>query len=298
LSEERAATDTDKLAMVKERLKAAGITVGSEQRNADDHGTILRLSSLDAVVDVFDAGICDVKGPDKGEVIPALGDLVGGRRRGSSLGAGSSTSVRKRPGLEDSVAAADRLFEKDGVVEVDLATAEQLVSEPSIEPLGRDGPYQSGAAYASSVLQSVRRLPDQITVRVALNTESFDERTNAEAELAFRDYCRFRAEDAWRQAATVRRTGIRQLPRALAVSAAAAAVAAACGSVGANLDGKTAAALLYVVAGIGAIASWVIIWLPIEQWLFDWRPSAHVAAVFDLLSRARLEFIQRAAGDR
>ena len=205
--------------------------------------------------------------------------------------------THRLPGPEDRVAAADRLLEQHGVVEVDLPTAEQLVSEPPIEPLGRCGPYQSGAACACSVLQSVRRLPGQVTVRVVINKESFDEGTNAEAETAFRDYCRFRAEDAWRQAATVRQTGTRQLPRALVIAAAAAAVAAACGSLGANLDSKTAAALLYVIAGIGAIAAWVIVWMPIEELLFDWRPPAHVAAVFDLLSRARLEFIQRRTPD-
>ena len=39
------------------------------------------------------------------------------------------------------------------------------------------------------MLQSVRRLPDQTTVRVVLNEESFNEATNAKAEVAFRDYC-------------------------------------------------------------------------------------------------------------
>ena len=33
------------------------------------------------------------------------------------------------PGLEDSIAAADCMLEQDGVVEVDLPTAVQLVSE-------------------------------------------------------------------------------------------------------------------------------------------------------------------------
>jgi hypothetical protein len=118
------------------------------------------------------------------------------------------------------------------------------------------------------------------------------------AEAAFRDYCRFRAEDAWRQAATVRRTGIRQLPRALIMAAVAAAVAAACSYLGASLDGKAAAALPYVIAGIGVIAAWVIVWMPIEEPLFDWRPPAHVVAVFGPLSRARLEFIRQRTPDR
>ncbi len=52
--------------------------------------------------------------------------------------------THRLPGLKDTIAAADRLLEQDGVIEVDLPTAEQLVSEPPIQPLGRCGPYQIG----------------------------------------------------------------------------------------------------------------------------------------------------------
>jgi len=207
-------------------------------------------------------------------------------------------AAMRLPGPEDSVAAAERLLEQDGVVEVELPTAEQLVSEPPVEPLGRSGPYQSGMAYVSSVLESVRRLPDQVTVRVVLNGESFDERTNAEAETAFRDCCRFRAEDAWRQAATVKRTGLRQRRPALIAAAVVGAVAVACGYLSESVGAKAAEVLLYAIAGVGLIAAWIIVWVPIEELLFGWRPPAHVAAVFDLLSRARLEFIQRHTPDR
>ena len=64
------------------------------------------------------------------------------------------------------------------------------------------------------------------------------------------------------------------------MAAVAAAVAAACSYLGASLDGKAAAALPYVIAGIGVIAAWVIVWMPIEELLFDWRLAAYVVAVF------------------
>ena len=79
-----------------------------------------------------------------------------------------------------------------------------------------------------------------------MNEEQFDEGTNAEAEQAFRDYCRFHAEDASRQATTVRQTGIRQMPRALVIAAAAAPLAAAA-SIGERVSGVVAKALLYVI---------------------------------------------------
>ena len=127
------------------------------------------------------------------------------------------------------------------------------MSEPSIEPLGRRGPDQSGVAYVSSVLESARRLPDEVTVRVVVRDESFDESAEAKAVTAFRDYCRFRAEDAWLQAMTVRRTGARQMPRAFIVAALAAALGAACGSIGQSVTGEVPKASLHVVAGIGGL---------------------------------------------
>ena len=41
------------------------------------------------------------------------------------------------------------------------------------------------------------------------------------------------------------------------------------------------------------IAAWTIGWAPIEQAMFDWRAPAHTAAAYDLLSRARLEVVER-----
>ena len=201
-------------------------------------------------------------------------------------------------GVDDSLELADRRLERDGVIEVELSSVHELLSEPQIEPLGRSGPYESGVAYVSSVLESLRRLPERVTVRVVVDGDSLDEREQADAEAAFRDYCRFRAEDSWRQAMIVRRTGARQLPRALVIAAFAAALAAACGSLVQNVNGVVFKAILYVIAGIGAIAAWVITWLPIEELFFDWRPQAHAAAVFDLLRHSRLEFQRQAGRDR
>lgn len=200
--------------------------------------------------------------------------------------------------IADRLELVERRLERDGVIEVEVASVHDLVSEPPIEPLGRWGPYESGVAYISSVLESLRRLPEQVTVRVMVDDNSFDERENADAEAAFRDYCRFRAEDSWREAVIVRRTGVTQMPRAIVIAAIAAALGAACASVGQNVSAVVVQAILYVVAGIGAIAAWVITWMPIEELFFDWRPQAHVAAVFDLLRRSRVEFERQPARDR
>jgi len=191
--------------------------------------------------------------------------------------------------VEDRLAAVTQQLERDGVVEVDVPTVDRLVSQPSIEPPGRSGPYQSGVDYVCSVLESVKRPPRELTVRVVVTDGALDPGASAAAETALRDYCRFRLEDAYRSAASIRQTGVRQLPRALLFAVVAAAIATACAYLGESVNGIAAKALLYVISGIGAISSWVITWHPIEELLFAWRPQAHLAGSFELLCRARLQ---------
>jgi hypothetical protein len=58
-------------------------------------------------------------------------------------------------------------------------------------------------------------------------------------------------------------------------------------------DSKLLMVLLYAVAFIAVIAAWTIGWTPIEQALFDWRASGHTATVYELLSCASFEVVER-----
>lgn len=199
------------------------------------------------------------------------------------------------PSVEEPLAAAHRLLEQHGVLELELERAVELVAEPGVEPLGRAGPYESGAARLAGVLESARHLPESLTVRARLPAHSDDAPGDAAIEAGFRDYCRFRAEEAWREAQTVRRTGRRQLPRALAFACLPAAMAAIFDYLSTTVGGAGAQTVFLALAGIGLISVWVVIWMPVEELLFDWRPAARSAAVYDLLARARLEVV-RASG--
>lgn len=111
--------------------------------------------------------------------------------------------------------------------------------------------------------------------------------------LGFHDYCQVQANAAWREAMTLRQGGIRELPRALLLSLAAAAIGVVAGYLAQNTDATLPMVILYAVAFIAVIAAWTIGWAPIEQALFDWRAPAHTAAVYELLSQARFEVVER-----
>lgn len=204
--------------------------------------------------------------------------------------------------VEERLAAAHRRLEKHGVLELELERAVELVAEPGVEPLGRAGPYESGAARLAGMLESARRLPDALTVRALLPAHSDDAPgdppDDAAIEAGFRDYCRFRAEAAWREAQTVRQTGRRQLPRALAFACLPGGVAALFDYLSTTVGGAGAQTVFLALAGIGLISVWVVIWMPVEELLFDWRPAARTAAVYDLLAGARLELVRRGRGRR
>jgi hypothetical protein len=142
------------------------------------------------------------------------------------------------------------------------------------------------------VLDSALRLPATLVVRV---TPSGPGGCAPEVD-AFHDHCQTQANDAWREAMTLRQGGIRELPRALTLSVAAALVGVASGYFAQSTEDTLLMVLLYALALVAVIAAWTIGWIPIEQSLFDWRAPAHTAAVYELLSRARVEVVGRPSG--
>jgi len=188
----------------------------------------------------------------------------------------------KRPELARALEAAHEQLEHDGSIEIELQSLDRLLGD-------RDG-VESGADYLAGVLESARRLPAGLVVRVVLPLRP---RTAEEGVAAFRKHCRARAEVSWREAMAVRRTGLRQLTPSMLAAFVAGAVAAGASALAESAGSSLVVPLLYAVAGLCLISAWVILWMPVEEVLFDWRPKAHVAEGYDLLARASVEIVER-----
>jgi len=179
-------------------------------------------------------------------------------------------------------------LEAENIIKLELRSADGL-----LQP---DGRPESGAETLATILVSAPRLPQRLTVRLVLPAGAVG---IEHVEATFRQHCLAQAECAWRRATTIRRAGRRQLLPAFAVGAVAAAIAVLAGTVAENAGSHhLVAAVLYVIAGIGVIAAWVIAWLPIEELLFDWRPDGRVAHAYELLAGAQLETSPRPARHR
>ena len=165
-----------------------------------------------------------------------------------------------------------------------------LSREASDDLLGGHNDPSAAATTVVGVLDSSLRLPATLTLRVSMPAGVTLSKSETDA---FSDYCRRQADVAWIEAATLRSGGVRALPRALVSSLMTAVLGVVCGYLAQGTDYSLLMVLLYAVGFMAVIAAWTIGWVPIEQAMFDWRAPAHTAEAYDLLSRARLEAVER-----
>jgi hypothetical protein len=177
--------------------------------------------------------------------------------------------------------AAHQQLKRDRAIDIELSSLGQL--------LDGGGSNESGLDTVVGILDSALRLPATLVVRITVPGGGDHEPDIG----AFRDRCHVQATDSWREAMILRQGGIRELPRALLLALTAAALGVVSGYFAQGSNSTLLMVLLYAVAFIAVIAAWTIGWIPIEQAMFDWRAPGHTAAVYELLSQARIEVVER-----
>lgn len=178
---------------------------------------------------------------------------------------------------------------RERLVVLELADLADLVREPDSDPLTRSvGPEQAGLEDIAATLTALRRLPDDLTVRIVVALPPPVSPEVTEVEASFRRRAQYLASVAWREAMTVRATGLRQLPLGFAIAAVSWVAAYVFGYLATQVDGA-GVGLLAVTAMLAITIAWVMSWVIVEATVLDWRAPAGQAAAFELLSRARLE---------
>jgi len=184
--------------------------------------------------------------------------------------------------MNDALQAAHQQLKSDRTIDLELGSLDQL--------LDGGGRERSGVDVLVGILGSALRLPEELVVRIAVPGWGAGAAPEPDAQ-AWRAHCRIQADEAWVEAMTLRQGGIRELPRALLLSLVAATIGVVSGYVAQTTESTLLMVLLDAVAFVAVIAAWTIGWTPIEQATFDWRAPGHVAAAYELLSRARLEVV-------
>ena len=192
----------------------------------------------------------------------------------------SSSGVRSQ--TASALQSAHHELSRSRAVEVTLESPAQL--------LGGNGHARAGIDTLVGILDSSLRLPTTVTVRVSMPAGC----DLSESQVsAFRAHCRIQAEVSWCEATTLRRGGVRALPKALLTSGVAAALGVVSGYLAQGTDHALLMVFFYAVGFMAVIAAWTIGWAPIEQAMFDWRAPAHTSAAYELLSTAHVEVVAR-----
>jgi hypothetical protein len=198
--------------------------------------------------------------------------------------------VRYRLAARQELDAQLRLLREEHLVVIEVATPENLLREPELDPMElRAGAPRAGIDDLASTLLAARRLPTDLTVRVVLQEEAGVMPSVTDIESAFRRVVSDRAAVAWRDGIAQRAMGLRQLPAGIVIAAVSWIAAYVFGYLATQVDGA-GVGLLVVTAMVAITIAWVVSWMVVESTMLDWRFDARRAAAYDLLTRARLEF--------
>lgn len=182
-------------------------------------------------------------------------------------------------------AVLDRL-EREQVLVLELDRLEHLLSPPD-DPMAPS--TRSGIDHAAATLCAARKLPEQLTVRVALRAEEAASADVADMTVAFHRRATETATSTWQSAMAVRSMGRRQWPLGIVIATVCWFMSYATAALAATLDSAWAIGAAVVVAGLALTVSWVVSWMVVEVSIFDWRERGRSAAAYELLSSATLE---------
>ncbi len=188
---------------------------------------------------------------------------------------------------EDLTTLADR-----HALRLHLRRLDDLCAEPETDPSGLHArPQQAGVLDLAATLSAARHLPHTLTVQVALPPNAASGLTVESSQEALHQRASYLASTSWRESMAVRNMGLRQLPLGIVFYVLAAIIAAGLAYLAQEADGNASIALFTVLAALAMTVAWVVSWMVVESTIFDWRPAAHQAAVYELLARATVEVV-------
>jgi hypothetical protein len=187
---------------------------------------------------------------------------------------------------------AARRIAADQILTLELDRVDDLFTRPSIDPFdGRARSVGAGIDELAAALSTVRRLPQALTVRIALPDAAVSERPAPDVEAALHRQAEMMAVASRRDALTVRSLGRRQSPLGIMIGLAGGFSAYGLAYLARQSDNDATAVALLIVAALALGIGWIVGWVVIEAWVLDWRPDARRADSCDLLARAHVELV-------
>ncbi|MBP1694605.1 MAG: hypothetical protein H6Q37_2488 [Chloroflexi bacterium] len=173
-------------------------------------------------------------------------------------------------------------------VTLHLSTIDGLFEAPETNPLKYPGPYESGIDTILEELNQAGRV-ESVQILLLLPSEQIQPDMESRVKAALERYCNFQIRKNQSEIQLARRIARRQLVSALPFMGIALVLSVLFAAV----VGNTTNTWLQVFAGIFAtlfsVASWIIVWDPIESMLYGWRPMLTENMHYLALSQAMVE---------
>jgi hypothetical protein len=190
------------------------------------------------------------------------------------------------------VAAVAQRVADDQVIDLELASIDELFTKPTIDPFDdRARPLATGVEDLVATLCTMRRLPDALTVRIALPDAARGERPAADVEAAVHRRAELLAIASQRDALAVRSLGRSQSPLGVVIGLVGGFTAYGLAYLARQSDDDATAVALLVVAALALGIGWIVGWVVLEAWILDWRPDARRADACELLADAHVELV-------
>ena len=200
---------------------------------------------------------------------------------------------RHRP-VAASLDASARRIVNDQVIELEVDRLEDLFENPTIDPFdGRVRPLRAGIVELGETLTALRRLPDELSVRIVVPPAALAARPAADVEAAVHRRAEVLAAASWRDAMAVRNMGRRQTPLGIVIGLVAGATAFGFAYLAQQAGSDLAVAAYAVAAALSLTLAWIVAWVTIESALLDWRLDGRIADAYELLARSNVVLATR-----
>lgn len=170
-----------------------------------------------------------------------------------------------------------------------------LFATPVPDPFSPAELDVSGVDYLMSDLTGRRKLPEQIRVTLMLPPEQIEADLEQKVSAALKRYCLRQMHSSERKVRSVRARGFRALRKGLVVLAILLALSGVLSSRLFANDGPAVQVIIAALASSLVIAGWVVIWNPIDLFLYEAMPYQRESHIYRLLAEAEVRIKQKPA---
>jgi hypothetical protein len=172
-------------------------------------------------------------------------------------------------------------------LELHLEVIDDLFVDPDTNPLANPNLRTSGI---QTLLEQLRDLPSDAPVQLTLYLPADQITPGLDARLqdATRRYCEFQIGLLEREAKNTRTGGMRDIRYGLIGMGFFLILSVISYAAYGNLGNPVASALAGILATFFSVASWVVIWNPVDTMVYGWRPVLREARLYRRIADAPL----------